>query len=209
MNEALGVMSKWDEEFSIGLLQVVKQKYRGDNFFKGKNRFTSSDGIDIKSLDFPSFQYNVLYVRGSSSILDNEVVIIKDYVNYNKVLEAVFQYNEAMAESIDYLDLHYKLWMKLAEKGDTCKVAFATEIAHEAGLPHPPRRGCFLCEEAATDPISTNCRNCKGYWGPFAEKCIDERSYYTMWESEENTEIRKALAKIIATGIKDKYITKT
>lgn len=204
MNEALRVMSKWDEDFSIGLLQVVKQNYRGNSFFKGKNRFTSSDGINIESLTFPSFQGSVLYVRGSSSILDDEVVIIKDYVNYNKVLEAVFQYNEAITESINYLDLHYKLWMKLAKTGDTCETSYATEIAREAGLPHPPRKGCFLCEEVITDSTLIDCNKCKGYWGPFAEKCVDERSYYTMWEREENTEIRKALAKIIAISVKAK-----
>jgi antitoxin component YwqK of YwqJK toxin-antitoxin module len=158
MNEALVVMSKWDEEFNIGLLQVVKQNYRGNNFFKSKSRFTSSDEVNIESLVFPSFQGNILYVRGSDMSLDNKVVFIKDFFSYNKVLEAVFQYNEAMAESIDYFDLHHKLWMKLAETGATCKNVYAAEIAREASLLYPPRRGCFLCEEAATDPVSTNCK---------------------------------------------------
>ena len=204
MSEALVVKSKWDEEFKTGLLQIVEQKYRGLDFFKGENRFKSPNNIIIYSDDYPEMAGDTLCVRGDCIDCDNQLITIKDYFVYNKVLEAIKHYNQATSKPVDYLELHRKLWMKLAETGNTCKNIYAAEIAREAGIPSP-KGGCFLCEETiVSTPQSSKaiCENCKGYWGFSARKCLDKESYYNLWIYEENIDLRKALARRIANNIK-------
>jgi len=204
MSKALEVKNKWSEKFDTGLIQIIEQRFKGNMFFNGKSSFTSSNGIRLESSCSPEIAEKHFYVRGYNHERDNEILLVSDCGLYLSCLEAVKEYNEAVNKpDINYLALHYKLWMKLACTGEQHKSSYATEIAEEAGIP-PPRGGCFLCEEVVSntpDGGVADCIRCKGYWGVGCMKCTDYGAYYKMWEREEDVDLRMALARRIANSV--------
>jgi hypothetical protein len=207
---ALVIKTVWNKEFNVGLIQIIEQKFRGDEFFKGKRTFESSNGITIKSLRCPEItEEDIFYIRGECIEKDNKVCIVDDYMRWKAIIEAVGYYNDSvgyynsMDTTIDYLDLHYRTWMKLSESGSIDKFVCVKEVLKEAGLKIFPKNGCFLCEEVeANNPKNedSGCSRCKGYWGSSSPGCTSSESYYKLWDREKNIDLRKALAKRIANN---------
>ena len=193
--KSLVVEYAWLEKFGgIGLLQVVKQVEHGE-----EDVFEASNGVKICCENRPEINGDFFYIRGRRTEHDLDILVIKDFVQLSRIVDAVEEYNAAHAVPVDYLSLHNKLWMKLAETGCREKNSIAESLAREAGVNYP-KSGCFLCEEAATD--GSGCGSCKGYWGASDITCLNDASYYQMWSHEQDIDLRKALAKRIANNLK-------
>ena len=219
--KALVIESEWSCKFNVGLIKILDQKFRGSDFFKENHDFRASNGLLIGSWSSPEISYDgtYFYVRGNHEDTDDTTVMTDKYDLFCKIINAIAEYNEAMEKKPDYLFLHKKLWMKLAESGREDKAEACREVMKEEGV-EKPAQYCFLCEEAGFDSIRVGfdsirdgfgsgtpdvCKNCKGYWGYDVETCCEKGSYYQMWDNESDIALKKALALRIAFNVKPEH----
>ena len=87
-------------------IQITEQKYRGSELYRGSNSFTALNGFTLSSAGCPAgSRHNKgdsennyhMYVRGSYSNSDNEVIIIYSLGYLEKLKEAVKEYNDLMS----------------------------------------------------------------------------------------------------------------
>lgn len=207
MRKALELQFIWLTDFGIGLIQIIDQKYRGQDFAKGSTTFFAKNKVHLISAGWPSILEDgtiKLYVRGGDESRDNNICVIKDYGVYVRIIQAVDEYNEwrDQSTSLDYLRFHRLLWMKLAESGSHDKFGACMEVMDEEHIPNPPTNFCFLCEDTIEDEKTKriNCKLCKGFWGPQGIRCNESNSYFNMWFLERDINLRKALALRIANN---------
>ena len=205
MDENLIVRYEWFPEWKTGLIQIVGQKARGNSFYQNSDIFYASNGIILRSVRFPERKIaNLFYVRGSRKTQDDNIITIFDEDEFWKFLNAVEEYNNNHEViKVNYLDLHHKLWTLLAETGSRDKLHYVEEVMKMFGLTKHPEGQCFLCEETRINAksLTAECELCKGYWGPDTFGCLSDNSYYMMWKSESDLNLRKALARRIANNV--------
>ena len=198
VSNKLVIKTRWDVEFNCGFIQITKQDYKLKNFFKNSDTFHGKNGITLISAYHPEYSVSKLLVRGMNSTRDHDVVVINDKNEYLNILKTIDEYNE---ENLDYVDLHKNYWLLIANGLDK-STAMQVMINTGSILPHQvPHNDCFLCQDAMNGN-RPDCGKCKGFFGilPSGEKikCCNERSYYFLWNKEQDLDLKNALAVRIA-----------
>jgi hypothetical protein len=77
------------------LLKIVEQSFVCSDF-AGGGKFTSRTGFQLKSCTCPSIceKSRVLFVHGSDTTSDNDIIIIEDHQILNDIIVAVKEYNQ-------------------------------------------------------------------------------------------------------------------
>ena len=73
---------------------IAEQSHRGDEFYKGKNSFTASNGLVLDSCIHPDiWKDTTFHVRGSSYFDDLQVLTVAPNF-FTRIAEAVTEYNK-------------------------------------------------------------------------------------------------------------------
>lgn len=208
--KALEFKAKWVEEFDLGLIQITHQRYRMNKFFANRETFTAKNGVMLISSSHPASHDSdstTFYVRGGDEKRDSDVCVVLGRDAYCGVLNAFEEYNAKRTVQLDYVKMHHRLWMKLAESGGSDKYSACFDVLREQGLATDavPINMCFLCQDTVdnTEEAKIHCEKCKGFWGKKGLNCQEAGSYYQMWVDELDIGLRKALALRIANNTID------
>lgn len=108
------------------MFKIAEQSSREDDFGDGKSYFKAKNGVTLKSSIFPQVMYNCgdlhLFVQGKITSTYNNVWICTSRKNFEKIQEAIKEYNEFFSGKI-----------KLTEKDIRCihkmehKMSYTTE----------------------------------------------------------------------------------
>jgi hypothetical protein len=102
--DALEVKAEWFDDFGVGLIKIVNQKHRNNDFAKNRHySYKASNGIVLSSVFFPAYDiYNkyLLHVRGNKSEEDDKICVVPFRDVYEQILVAIQEYNETMLDNV-------------------------------------------------------------------------------------------------------------